>query len=81
MDNPYLTGGELTALTMLYWTSDPLQAGRSQWLELALNGLEERHLAVKFELEELGWRLTAKGQCLMEAINALPEPVNKWVME
>lgn len=78
MTDSILTGGEWTALTILHWTSDPFQKGRQQWLMNALTTLSCAGYAEKTEIGD--WFLTDKGRCLMDAVLALPEPVNKWVM-
>lgn len=82
MTNPYhLTGGELTALTMVHWTSNPpLNAGHVSWLGSALQTLCEKELVLFLTVPNEGWWLTSKGKCLMDAINSIPEPVNQWVI-
>lgn len=82
MTDTYLTGGELTALTMVYWTTDPFQFGQPEYLDQAIDGLLAREMIYQAvgPLEDAMWYLTPKGKCLMDAINSIPEPVNQWVI-
>lgn len=81
MDNPYLTGGQLTALTILYWTNAPYQDGSPRWLINAINGLVGKELAVQNMADLTVFAITDKGKVLVEAMLAIPEPKQKWVLQ
>lgn len=80
MSDSYLTGGELTMLTVLWWTHDPFVNGYDHKSDrMGLDGLIGRGLAKQTDFNGDGkFHLTAKGECLMNAIRAIQEPVNEW---
>jgi hypothetical protein len=82
MKNSYLSGNEMSALSLIYCTRAPFQNGRPGWLQNGVRGLIAKKLAAPVhESEEDEYGLTPKGVALIEAIHLIPEPINTWVVE
>lgn len=81
----YLSGGQLTALTMLHWTNAPYQGHSGdgpEWLRNAFDGLRQMGLATTINSDQPHLlRLTDKGRAMVDAMLAVPEPTQVWVLQ
>lgn len=78
-----LTGAELTMLTVVRLTTDPYtNIDRTTWSVNALCSLEKYGLIEQPEIPDgETYHLTERGTAMMEAIEAIPLPTQKWVIE